>query len=328
MASVGEILRRERERQGLSIALVADQTRIRLQFLEALERDDFASIPGQFFARSFTTQYAQRLGIDSQELQAALQRQIAPSDVKLVQVSNSLFLAEEREQGRVSVDPLPEGTASAMTARKLTASVVALLAVIVMCGSVFWLWQRSQISSTSANGTPNEQAPTVIPSKPTRYDAVSPPAVQPTNPLAKADSPVVNATPKEAVPAPVPLASTPSVIPPVQSAPPPVPGKINLSVSAKEDTWVRITVDGKHIVQRVIVQNEPLVLAVANESARILVGNAGSLNVRFNGNDIGLIGPRGQVRTIEFTPGAFNVVQPAPKIAPAPPAENPAAPPA
>src|SRR5262245_43875339 len=139
MASVGEILRRERERQGLSLALVAEQTRIRLQFLEALEKDDYSKIPGRFFVRSFTTQYAQKSGGNPNELHAALQRQTGRSDPKLGPVTDPLRLSQP--DSRVSVDPLPEGTASAVSARTLTVSVIALAAVVVACGSIFWLWQ-------------------------------------------------------------------------------------------------------------------------------------------------------------------------------------------
>ncbi|MBL8235633.1 MAG: DUF4115 domain-containing protein, partial [Bryobacterales bacterium] len=85
-----------------------------------------------------------------------------------------------------------------------------------------------------------------------------------------------------------------------------VPGKLNVSIASKEDTWVRITTDGKVILARVISPGEPLVTAVANENAKVLIGNAGGVSIRFNGNDIGVVGPRGQVRTVEFTPAGFN----------------------
>src|ERR1700730_6591636 len=57
MPSVGEILRNARLRQGLSLAQVETQTRIRLKFLDALESDRFDEIPGKFFVRSFSLQY-------------------------------------------------------------------------------------------------------------------------------------------------------------------------------------------------------------------------------------------------------------------------------
>jgi hypothetical protein len=93
-------------------------------------------------------------------------------------------------------------------------------------------------------------------------------------------------------------------------------GKIKLQVTAKEDTWLRITVDGKVTVERVLARGESS-LAAANGSAKILLGNAGGVDIRFNGADIGMVGPRGQVRTVDFTPDKHTVIEPPKKPAPA-----------
>lgn len=351
MASVGEILRRERERQGLSIAQIAQQTRIKRQFLESLEKDDFANLPGIFFVRAFTVQYGQFLGLKAEELQMALERQVSSTDVNLAPVATTPFLGADRGLSKPALDPLPEGTASAMSARKLTASVVALAAVIIGCGTVFWLWQRSQLGSTSANADP--QAVTVI--KGASQQPIAPPPVQPSNPLAKAESTSVAPAgndPQATVQPASPQSTTPAAAQPAAAQPATgqtaigqtasaaaqpatttpaatmtpaqqVPGKLNVSIASKEDTWVRITTDGKVILARVISPGEPLVTAVANENAKVLIGNAGGVSIRFNGNDIGVVGPRGQVRTVEFTPAGFNVLLPPPKV---PPADGAAAP--
>lgn len=48
---VGEILRREREKQGLSIADVAGETSIRDVYLEAIEKGDYDALPGDVYAK-------------------------------------------------------------------------------------------------------------------------------------------------------------------------------------------------------------------------------------------------------------------------------------
>ncbi|HUQ95337.1 MAG TPA: RodZ domain-containing protein [Bryobacteraceae bacterium] len=282
MASVGEILRRERDRQGLDLGMIAEQTRIKIRYLEALERDDFESLPGRFFARSFTAQYANRLGVNTAELQAALQSQIVPVEVfGALSDHSSLPLSGSSWTNRqFTVEPLPHGTASAVTARKLTSSAVMFLAVTVACGTVFWLWQRTQVSSTSVSAAQNEAGSQSIKNEPD-----PPPAAQST------------AQP----PPPVPAA-----VEPAESA---TAGKINLAVIAKEDTWVRITVDGKVILERVLARGDSSV-AAANVNAKVLLGNAGGVDIHFNGAGIGPIGPRGQVRVVDFTRGKFQVVEP------------------
>ncbi len=65
--SVGSYLRQERERRNISLESVAKVTRITLQNLEALERDDFRLLPAPVFTRGFLRTYAAYLGIDPKE---------------------------------------------------------------------------------------------------------------------------------------------------------------------------------------------------------------------------------------------------------------------
>ena len=41
-----------------------------------------------------------------------------------------------------------------------------------------------------------------------------------------------------------------------------------------------------------------------------LLGNAAGVSIRYNGSEIAQPGPRGQVRTVEFTPQGSRVVEP------------------
>jgi hypothetical protein len=43
---------------------------------------------------------------------------------------------------------------------------------------------------------------------------------------------------------------------------------------------------------------------------RILVGDAGAVNVIWNGKSIGPVGRSGQMRVIEFTPNTFQILSP------------------
>ncbi|MBL8178755.1 MAG: helix-turn-helix domain-containing protein [Bryobacterales bacterium] len=306
MATVGETLKRERERQGLDLATIAQRTRIKLQYLQALERNDFDSLPGRFFARSFATQYAEHLGVNTDQLQAEIQKEITPPEIFSSTPPNAGSIAPSRD---FYVDPLPEGSASAVSARKLTASFVMLAAVIVACGAIFWLWQRSQISSTLAeSGEPVPAAKQTVSSQ--LPETVSPPAAQPIIPQA---SPTPTPAPTQL---PVMGEQAPgSVPPPVVNA---LAGRIKIAVVAKEPTWLRITVDGKVAVEKVLTAGESSVTA-GNDTARILLGNAGGVDVQFNGASIGAVGPRGQVRTVDFTPDKFTIVEPIKKpVAPAP----------
>lgn len=68
MAGIGEALRSTRERRGLSIAEVAQDTRISARFLEALEAEQFDELPAPVYVRGFIRSYASYLKIESQPL--------------------------------------------------------------------------------------------------------------------------------------------------------------------------------------------------------------------------------------------------------------------
>lgn len=64
MASFGENLRRERELRGVSLREIADDTKISIRFLQALEQDRVDILPGGLFRRTFVRQYARHIGLD------------------------------------------------------------------------------------------------------------------------------------------------------------------------------------------------------------------------------------------------------------------------
>ena len=64
----GAELRRERELRGIPLREIAEATKINLRFLEALERDDFAGLPGGLFTRGFIRAYAHHIGADPDRL--------------------------------------------------------------------------------------------------------------------------------------------------------------------------------------------------------------------------------------------------------------------
>ncbi len=63
-SSFGDRLRLQRERRQIALTTIADQTKIKLSLLEALERDDLSHWPLGIFGRSYIRAYAQAVGLD------------------------------------------------------------------------------------------------------------------------------------------------------------------------------------------------------------------------------------------------------------------------
>src|ERR1700733_2943944 len=66
--SLGEFLRHERERRGITIEQVASATKVGVRTLHALEADHFAELPAKPFIRGFVTSYCRFIGLDAKEV--------------------------------------------------------------------------------------------------------------------------------------------------------------------------------------------------------------------------------------------------------------------
>jgi len=71
MISIGEQLKTTRERLGLDLERVSGDTNIAKRFLAAMEEENFTVFPGDPYVIGFIRNYAEYLGLDSNELVAA-----------------------------------------------------------------------------------------------------------------------------------------------------------------------------------------------------------------------------------------------------------------
>lgn len=68
MSNPADQLRVARERAGLSLEDVQQETKIQVRYLEAMERGDFHQLPGSFYARAFIRSYAEHVGVEPSPL--------------------------------------------------------------------------------------------------------------------------------------------------------------------------------------------------------------------------------------------------------------------
>jgi len=111
----------------------------------------------------------------------------------------------------------------------------------------------------------------------------------------------------------IPVANSSKAVPTVDVKTETGPDGVNhvvLNLSATETTWLSITSEGKNIFSGVLEPSQTKTLR-ASDVAKMKVGNAGGIDVRWNGKPIGPIGARGQVRVVLFTPESFQILAPA-----------------
>ena len=96
MRTVGQILKKARLEKGIGIEEVASATKIRLEYLQALEEDNFQKLPSVAFGRGFLKNYAEFLGLSPKPLTAIFRRD---------------FIQEKKEEilPKSVIQPLGEG---------------------------------------------------------------------------------------------------------------------------------------------------------------------------------------------------------------------------
>jgi cytoskeleton protein RodZ len=101
--------------------------------------------------------------------------------------------------------------------------------------------------------------------------------------------------------APGPAAPAPS------AASAPAASKVELALTATEETWLSVSSDGTPIFSGLLEANQTKTIE-GNDFAKLRVGNAAGLEVRLNGKPLGPLGAHGQVRDLVFTPDKFQFV--------------------
>lgn len=303
MTSVGETLRRERLKRKLDLEGISNELKISARMLAAIEDERFDKLPGGVFAKSFVRQYARLLGLDEEEIAGQLQRILDP---QAPSPQAGLELVKD------TVVPLPRGVEAwdAVGDKRVRGpspvrSLMMLVGVIVVCSLIYALWQRggrlTWLSSARGSApapiqTVQAPPPPAAENEPQTQSAADAPPTAPIEPTAATD------IKQETTEAP----------PPAPAAPIPE-GAVRLEITAQDEVWVSARADGKFLFAVTLKPNESRI-AEAGQTVLLRLGNAGGVNISLNGKPVGPVGPKGQVRSVQFTSGGFQTVEPeAPK---------------
>jgi len=66
--TIGQLLQKQREEKKVSLESVAQKTRIKVTFLQAIEEDAFQLIPSETYVRGFIRCYAKQIRLDPDEI--------------------------------------------------------------------------------------------------------------------------------------------------------------------------------------------------------------------------------------------------------------------
>jgi len=299
MSSVGETLRRERLRKDLGLEQISRETKVSVRLLDAIEKDQFELLPGGVFAKSFVRQYARFLGLDEEEMAAEVER-VINSAGDLPSFTGAPHEPAFRVPRVVEWEGMGRSNSSVLPALAL------VVTVMLVCSAVYAWWQRSR--------RPAPVTPPIATAQ--KAPAPAPKTAEPASITPEAPNNLAT-VPKTDVSAPAPPQEAAPAQAPVESANP--AAALNVSLTADADVWVHVWVDGKSVMTGT-VQPSMVKTFAAVEGLRILIGNAGSLQLAVNGKPAGTLGPKGQVRIVEVTRDGVHILPPPPKpaLAPAP----------
>ena len=258
--TVGQYLRKEREKRNVSLEAVAKVTRITRENLVALENDDFQVISAPVFVRGFLRSYANYLGLDPKEVIARYDSQ-----------TDLLPLPQEKEP------PPPPPREEKPIFKTLLFFSILLVGVAFS----FYYYQKTS-------------GPTSTPSPPAEITPSPAPGRQPTSPK---DTPSKGRTETRALQAEKgkkPSDKQQTATTPLSDMDQKKEQRHVLRAVAAEKTWLRIVADDRQ-VSDVLLQPRETSTWTARHKFSITLGNAGGVELFFNGTSQGRLGNSGAV---------------------------------
>ena len=299
MEGFGRFLQQAREREHLSLEDVASQTRIQQKYLEALESEDFADLPGKVFAKGFVRSYAKTIGLDEED---TLQRFLDSS--RNFYEQNHL----EQQHHKTLVQAEHRG--------KFNRNLV--LGLFVILGMSLFYFLPSQQQSTDTPPEPDLTAPqrqlkdlplsendsaspdsissdvdSTVDNAKQNAGSLHPPGFPDEEPSSLEASPTSGEIPDQPNPAsqPVPTQEPKTVEPSPHSL---QTGSHTLEIEATQLTWVVVRSDDQPPNEALLQPGQRITWKAAKQFL-LTLGNAAGVAVRLDGEPQGPFGKPGQV---------------------------------
>ncbi|MEW6248374.1 MAG: RodZ domain-containing protein [Nitrospirota bacterium] len=296
MESVGEFFKQVRETKGLTIDEVASKTRIRSDFVKALEEGNFAKLPDQVFARGFVRSYARSLGLDEED---AIHR--------FVQSAGAFYeKQDERERLRIRQAEEERRRKANRKAISIAVGVAVLALVLLLSREQSSVIQRSVPEPSSAVSKkltlpPKETRETVQRqaqehAEPSGLSAVGEGS---TGRAESRPSEAVSQSSTASVAEPEPAStSSPGSEGPLAGLALDGPGSgdepLILDLEATELSWVVVQIDGGS-PQEALLRPGEKARWKAQDQFTLTLGNAGGVRAELNGKPQKPFGPSGKV---------------------------------
>jgi cytoskeleton protein RodZ len=273
VGSFGEHLRREREMRGISLDQIMATTKIGRRLLLALEEEQFDLLPGGIFNKSYVRAYAKCVGMNEDEAVAEYMEaaQEPAPDTKVIAHQHAFH--SDRRPERSGFPILP----------------VLILLVVAIGAAGGWQIYHNHQREQQAAAKPADTA--TVPLSPS--SSASEPQTLPTT--QEASPPAPQNTAGKASTTSVAEASAPAGA----AALPSDGTAFEVTIRPKDRAWVSVKCDGKYVVRGIIKPPDVKTIRATNEVI-FYTGNAGEVEVAFNGKAVPLNSGANDQQTLVF----------------------------
>jgi cytoskeleton protein RodZ len=306
--TLGSYLKNQRESKKISLREMAKITRVREHILRAIEEDRHELLPPPTYVKGFLSAYAKYLRLDENDVLLRYERllkgePVSPPRSEPVKPKEKAIAVEPpRPKERIPSSPapkpkqkIPPPQPSKPKKEILWNTKQTWVVAGVVIASLILLYLFSPYSSIPPEPVPERAVPEkpAVEEEPT---ALAPPVAAVTSVLK--ERPVIEG--KESLAPSSPLPSTTSV---------PEKKSLSLQLKAVEETWVSLEVDGQSGRGMTLKPGEGISVQASNR-IRMILGNAGGLDLVFNGKMLEKFGKSGEVLTLIFTSNGVEIKRP------------------
>ena len=292
--SAGVLLRQAREAAGMDIAALAASLKVTIPKLQALEEDDYASLPDAVFARALASSICRTLKIDPAPVLERLPHGVMPRLLPEKPALNTTF--RQPGERRMALPAVPRGAALAVLALLFGAAAVYFLPEGVL------RWEHASEEGATVAMPPAgsalplpAQAPDVQEQSDTAPAVPLPMASAANVPAPAAAETVAASRPLGALPAPVqqamatlptlvaaPSASAAAAAASVASSA--LVGESVLQFVASEQSWVQVRNPAGTVVFERVLRPGESALVPGQPPWAVVIGNASATEVRVRGH--------------------------------------------
>ncbi|MBI3354480.1 MAG: helix-turn-helix domain-containing protein [Nitrospirae bacterium] len=265
MELLGEYLKRIRESRNLTIDAVAAKTKISLSYLNAIEKSRFDDLPGDVFTKGFLRTYARFLSIDEKDI---------------IDRYNQ-WVREFRAPDKKAEETIPkeeEKKGDAAENKKIIQIAGAAAVILLVILAVIFLRKEE----------PVKKAEERIDRKPKSEKTVikeNDKIVQGEAGVRDEQGPSTDKTDKKDA-SPIQQQQVALVKKEKKS--------LSLVIKAIEPSWLTVTIDNKD-KKDMLLQPEERISLKAEDDFLLTLGNAGGVEIEFNGKKLEPFGPPGRV---------------------------------